>query len=516
MSSTIAIRPSDAKGRKRKAHKKSRQGCGNCKIRRVKCDESRPGCKKCSSFGVSCNYDPGAADLQPSPSSHAQAAGYGSFNLEITRFQNSSPPAPRKSPCSLNRTILNMINTSQANACSPRPGYDHNIHDSIFPQYQYQMREHDLELLTKFQARTVCSIGTDATRPIYRREVIRLAYQHPFLLHMVLTMTLMHDRYLSDPPLWPRSSSTPQSLISSPKALLHWYLGTTLFNTKLSNPSQIHPEERDAIWATSVLLCAITFSYVEASRAEDSWPLKPPSHLDLDWLTISDGKREVWKLSEPLRTDSVFREALVGHAYGEGHVTASDIGTVGDHGLNAGSRFCFASDYDYYSLIGSVSGSGPNGSPPDEFLLLHHYITTTFPDPNLNPYYTALTTLHNLFTAPLKPDTPFAPFLAFITHIDPVYSSLLHHKDQLALLLLAYWYGYIYKSESEQGPWWLWSRVRVEGRALCMYLERSGAGIGVELELSTRNVIGGGIEGMVDERTVKQLISWPKRMCGLL
>jgi hypothetical protein len=79
--------------RKRRAHQKSRRGCRNCKLRRVKvrphshlsntpparfhrgtfvadirlykCDESRPGCTKCSSFGVSCNYgDPNAPDLQ--------------------------------------------------------------------------------------------------------------------------------------------------------------------------------------------------------------------------------------------------------------------------------------------------------------------------------------------------------------------------------------------------------------------------------------------------------------------
>ena len=79
--------------RKRRTHQKSRRGCRNCKLRRVKvrthrsrficllqlgfeeriiaditsckCDEARPGCKKCSNFGVSCNYDdPNAPDLQ--------------------------------------------------------------------------------------------------------------------------------------------------------------------------------------------------------------------------------------------------------------------------------------------------------------------------------------------------------------------------------------------------------------------------------------------------------------------
>lgn len=67
-------------GRVRKAHKKSRRGCRNCKLRRVKeshsrvselplltlhkCDETQPDCVQCSSFGVTCNYNPSIPDLQ--------------------------------------------------------------------------------------------------------------------------------------------------------------------------------------------------------------------------------------------------------------------------------------------------------------------------------------------------------------------------------------------------------------------------------------------------------------------
>ena len=71
---------------RRKTHNKSRYGCRNCKIRKVKvgrtfpvveyrkaslihiliqCDESRPHCQKCSDYGVVCNYNnPLAPNLQ--------------------------------------------------------------------------------------------------------------------------------------------------------------------------------------------------------------------------------------------------------------------------------------------------------------------------------------------------------------------------------------------------------------------------------------------------------------------
>ncbi|CCD24143.1 Upc2p NDAI_0C04840 [Naumovozyma dairenensis CBS 421] len=46
---------------KRKFHNKSKNGCDNCKKRRVKCDEVKPSCKKCTNMQLTCVYSP----LQP-------------------------------------------------------------------------------------------------------------------------------------------------------------------------------------------------------------------------------------------------------------------------------------------------------------------------------------------------------------------------------------------------------------------------------------------------------------------
>ncbi|KAH6975166.1 hypothetical protein BKA56DRAFT_733497 [Ilyonectria sp. MPI-CAGE-AT-0026] len=40
----------------RRSHRKSRNGCGNCKLRRVKCDEAKPGCGNCVQFEIECRY----------------------------------------------------------------------------------------------------------------------------------------------------------------------------------------------------------------------------------------------------------------------------------------------------------------------------------------------------------------------------------------------------------------------------------------------------------------------------
>lgn len=43
---------------KRKFHNKSKNGCDNCKRRRVKCDEGKPTCGKCVKMGLDCVYTP--------------------------------------------------------------------------------------------------------------------------------------------------------------------------------------------------------------------------------------------------------------------------------------------------------------------------------------------------------------------------------------------------------------------------------------------------------------------------
>ncbi|KAG9228251.1 hypothetical protein BJ875DRAFT_477959 [Amylocarpus encephaloides] len=42
--------------RSRKGHKKSRQGCFNCKKRKIKCQETQPACANCSKIKLNCSY----------------------------------------------------------------------------------------------------------------------------------------------------------------------------------------------------------------------------------------------------------------------------------------------------------------------------------------------------------------------------------------------------------------------------------------------------------------------------
>jgi hypothetical protein len=86
-----------------------------------------------------------------------------------------------------------------------------------------------------------------------------------------------------------------------------------LFSSKLAGP--IHPSERDALWATSTFLGTIAFYYIEARTPEETWPLKPPSSLDLNWLRMSAGKEGIWKITQPSRVDSIFQLLVSEYRY---------------------------------------------------------------------------------------------------------------------------------------------------------------------------------------------------------
>ncbi|KAH8671729.1 hypothetical protein BX600DRAFT_548653 [Xylariales sp. PMI_506] len=61
MDETADTTASGSDHRRRRSHKKSRNGCTKCKGRRIKCDESKPRCSRCEKMNLSCQY-PQASD----------------------------------------------------------------------------------------------------------------------------------------------------------------------------------------------------------------------------------------------------------------------------------------------------------------------------------------------------------------------------------------------------------------------------------------------------------------------
>lgn len=378
-----------------------------------------------TSFGVSCDYDSKASDLQFS--------GVGSFQVEIPK-----PPTPPETPeddGGIDQVIEGMMNC---------PLFLHVDGGTQGPDVCYIDKPH-LDLLRKFCNRTVLTIGTAETKKLYRRVLSKMAAQHSFVLHAVLRFTLIHDRYLYDP--LGTKPSTAEAF--------HGYHAAALFGQKLLHP--VAEEEKDGLWAVAAVLGASAFASIEASKAEEAWPLKEPEPQDLDWLKMSDGKRKVWDITDPLRPTSVFREAI------------EFENSRKNEFLNRPTDPVLDSLFPWVTKIYNL-GTPRSADDPED------------------PYVQAASIIERLLPIECTHSTVMW-FLSFIGHMNPAYRRLLEAKDSAAMLLLSWWYAKLINYDQ----WWLRRRVLFECQAICIYLDR---------ELSPG-----------DE--MRRLLEFPRSRCGL-
>ena len=261
-------------------------------------------------------------------------------------------------------------------------------------------------------------------------------------MHGVLSLTLMHDRYLSG------ASNTKLSVTEA----FHWYQSTALFIDKLAKP--IDFSERDALWATAACLGTIAFYYLEAKTPEEAWPLKAPSPMDLNWLSLSEGKTTLWKMTRP-RPSAAKSIFGILSSYQN---TAPRPAPLNVHGLEALPS-------EFIRLCGLDSASTSVN----------------------NPYHAVASSLAKSLYSDSKL-TIVMSFLTFMMTIAPEYRELLKRKDPCALLLLAYWFA-----KMCQFPhWWIIKRASLEGQAICIYLQRYYG----------------------DNADIQKLVQYPMMMCG--
>ncbi|KAF1833188.1 hypothetical protein BDW02DRAFT_393337 [Decorospora gaudefroyi] len=471
-------------GRKRRAHAKSRKGCGNCKLRGVKCDETRPRCIKCKSYGVSCDYAPGSSkssldvaaqgsfqvDLMSSmPTQHIVSFGAVSCSdsdpnahvgqtPDFTGFTTTAMPLDTTancwvdnslgtpwSPISINAAVTAMISDSlQSDWCCPDVQLGTGS-TSWSASSSWKFSEANLEILTRFQRRTALTIGSFQMASTYRDIICQLAVKHSFLMHMLIGLTLMHDADLSLPHS-PALASKHQYA-----SLQHWDLGTRLFHTELAQP--IPPSHLDAIWATGVHLGAASFWYMEADRIEAAWPLKPPEPSDLSWMKLGEGKKYLWRIANPTRPASLFHTLM----------KQKPSATVPEW-MTQNDTSCIPERVKQVFNITAAS------------------------TPTNNVYHLAVLILSRIQHLRLTHATcpSFLNFAAFVT---PEFLALLEAKDVYAVFLLGWWFSMF----ANGNLWWMARRAKIEGEAVRIWLRREDAGL-AELLDGLRRTDGVGVE----------------------
>ncbi|PYI22484.1 C6 finger domain protein [Aspergillus violaceofuscus CBS 115571] len=236
--------------------RRSRHGCRNCKLRKLKCDESRPHCKKCRAFGIACNFVFNIPDLQPITAETGLTA---------------------RGKAELQRPVASAVWTAD---------------QSTF----YQLNTKCQDFLTRYYGSSLLS-PDDPNMMHVNRRLLQLAFAYPYLMHASLAVALTYDRHLN----------TPTGSRRSLDECYHWYQSTALLNRRFRE-RPINAEDKDPLWGTLAALAVLAFSSPEACTPEESWPFTLSDQTDaLDWVRLSKGKMALWHIVDPLRPDSVFR-----------------------------------------------------------------------------------------------------------------------------------------------------------------------------------------------------------------
>jgi len=236
-------------------------------------------------------------------------------------------------------------------------------------------------------------------------------------MHTMLAVAAAHERYRDMPE---SSHRTRTETHHSSQCVL-------LFNQKLSNPIDL--SDRDPLWATAALLGIMTIASFDATTPEEAWPLRPSNPSDLEWFRLSDGKKTIWNLTDPLRPGGLFR----------------------------------AMAHEYAQLNLELPPVGADGIPP---ALAEVCNMGALCNKENNPYFVAAHVLAQLQRLPHK-ESAGIRMVSFMSQSQTSFRNLLQMKDPVALLLLALWYV-----RAGKVLWWIEQRARVESRAIRLYLQR--------------------------------------------
>ncbi|WYZ42467.1 hypothetical protein EsH8_VI_000166 [Colletotrichum jinshuiense] len=240
---------------KRRSHKKSRNGCQNCKRRKVKCDENKPECGNCLRFSMHCDFAPTPANLlAQSPTASSPPTPPPKKRGRPRKDWNAVPKLP--TPTASEPDAAKTPRTPAPMLVEPSPS---------------KLNPDDLELLHHYMCHTSITLG-DAR--VWREHVPRLGFQHHYVLHMVLAISAQHLARLR-----PSQARHYEALADQHS--------TSALPVVTNIIPQLSKENCQALYHTTVLVCLSTFAK------------KPsPGHL---LVIAEDGEVPWWGLLRGVR-----------------------------------------------------------------------------------------------------------------------------------------------------------------------------------------------------------------------
>ncbi|KAL4756468.1 Zn(II)2Cys6 transcription factor [Aspergillus foveolatus] len=153
--------------RGRRFHQKSRNGCQQCKRRKVKCDEKKPVCDKCRRYGVDCSFAP------------------------ANRIRIEEAVVSSRRSISSDRNTTSCSSSRPSRRGSPRWIPVENPHTPLSAGFELAIA--DLELLHHYTTSTAYTFSLHpALQTLWRVEVPRIGFTAPYTLRAILAISALH------------------------------------------------------------------------------------------------------------------------------------------------------------------------------------------------------------------------------------------------------------------------------------------------------------------------------------
>ncbi|KAH7153433.1 hypothetical protein EDB81DRAFT_868488 [Dactylonectria macrodidyma] len=215
-----------AKRRPRCGHSKSRNGCTNCKRRRVKCDEMHPVCSNCQRHEFACSLSQAEA-----PSAIRTELPY------ITTLVADLNPPSKGFHSDKERTSTPLLPSYQ-----PAPS---TYLDPLPPE---ELSRRSLELMHHYSTITASTLSLRQDVAYACREAIpREGYKHSFASHGILALAAAHKAHLI-----PNSRDVYLKLCD-----YHSMLGSKGFEYELQKPTE---DNSMALFGFATLLILYSFT----------------------------------------------------------------------------------------------------------------------------------------------------------------------------------------------------------------------------------------------------------------
>ncbi|CEI69876.1 unnamed protein product [Fusarium venenatum] len=278
----------------RRPHRKSRNGCFNCKRRKVKCDEVKPACANCVRFGIPCDFAP--QPLSSDDSAHQRSPPeILSVLAEPAATPRRGPGRPRKDWAALTRppppppASASDRATTSPSSTSATPASSSTISNSQI----CSLNVADAELLFHFMANTSRTLhdtddSTDDIASFWAKNVPQIGLSYHFVLHMMYALAGYHLVYQE-----PKGTERHSQNLAL--AAHHAEIGISEMNRTITN---LNETNCGALYVAAVLVCYCTFA-AGPTGPDDLLVCVVGDGISQRWLPVIHGVRLIRQSIEP-------------------------------------------------------------------------------------------------------------------------------------------------------------------------------------------------------------------------